>query len=554
MTTATTTPTTAPVSRLSTRGGAFTGMGTLVRLILRRDRVRIPLWVGGLTMYTVSSAATFPETYPTAADRATVATTMDLPATVAMLGPNYAGPDSYTYGAMTSHQMLVMTAVIVGLMSVLLLTRHTRTEEESGRAELVRATVVGRHAPTAAALTVIIGVNVVLGLLIAASLAGLGIESVTIEGSLLLGASLAAVGLVFAAVTAVTVQITEHARGASGMALAVLGAAYAVRAAGDVGAGTATWLSPIGWAQQTRAYIDDRWWPLLIALTVTTALIVVAFVLGTRRDVGAGLRPPRPGRATASDALAHPQGHALRLQRASLAGWCVAAMLLGVMYGSVLGGAEEMLSQLEAVREMIPDISGADIVDSFASMVLTVLAMICSVQAVLAVLRLRSEEASGRAEPVLATGISRPRWASTHLVVGIAGGTLVLLVAGLSFGVAGAIATGDGSLVWRGTGAALAYAPAVWVTAGIAMALFGLLPRLVAAVWAVVGYSFVVVYLGGFLQFPAWMSNLSPFGHVPRMPAAAFAGTPLFVLTLLAGVLITAGLVGFRRRDLRSPA
>lgn len=542
------------VAEQPTGGGAFTGLWPLIRLALRRDRVRIPLWLAGIAGFTVASTASFAETYPTAADRQAVASTMELPATVAMLGPNYAGVENYTYGAMISHQMLVMTAVVVGLMSVLLVVRHTRAEEESGRAELIRATVVGRHTQTATALIVALGVNVVLALLVAAGLVSSGMETVVWGGSLVYGAALAAVGVVFAAVAAVTVQVTEHARGASGMAFAVLGGAYAVRAAGDVGEGTLTWLSPIGWSQQTRAYVDDRLWPLVISTVVAAVLVLVAFALSTHRDVGAGLRQPRPGPASASSTVAHPQGHALRLQRASLIGWSVAVALLGIMYGSILGGAEDMLGELEAMEDMLPDIAGAALTEAFASMILTVMAMICSIQAVLAVLRLRSEENSGRAEPVLATGLSRTRWAATHLAVAVVGGTFVLLVAGLSFGITGAFSTDDGTLIGRSVGAALAYAPAVWVTAGVAMLLFGFLPRFVAAAWAVVGYAFLVVYLGGLLQFPDWMANLSPFGHVPQLPAAELSVTPLVALTAVAAVLVAAGLVAFRRRDLATPA
>jgi ABC-2 type transport system permease protein len=166
----------------------------LIRLLLRRDRVRIPVWLASITLFTVATAASLPDLYPTAADRRAVASTMELPATVAMLGPNYAGPENYTYGPMLAHQMVVMTAVVVALMSVLLFVRHTRAEEESGRAELVRATVVGRHAQTAAAFVVIAAANVTVGLLVAVSVGGAGIETVTWGGSLLLGASLARSG------------------------------------------------------------------------------------------------------------------------------------------------------------------------------------------------------------------------------------------------------------------------------------------------------------------------------------------------------------------------
>ena len=45
---------------------------------------------------------------------------------------------------------LPFTAVLVALMSIFLVNRHTRAEEDVERAELVRSSVIGRHAPTAA--------------------------------------------------------------------------------------------------------------------------------------------------------------------------------------------------------------------------------------------------------------------------------------------------------------------------------------------------------------------------------------------------------------------
>lgn len=534
-------------------GTHLAGTLAVVRLMLRRDRIRIPSWILGITAFTVASTASFTETYPTAESRQAVAATLELPAMVAMVGPNYAGVQDYTYGAMTSHQMTTLTAVVFGLMSVLLFVRHTRAEEEAGRTELLRAGVVGRHAPLTAAVLVVAATNLLLAATLAGSLATSGPASVTWTGSWLFGASLAGVGLVFTGVAAVTSQLTPHARAASGSAMVVLGAAYALRAAGDVVGGPLSWLSPIGWAQQTRAYVDDRWWPLLLALGLSAALITAAFVLGDRRDVGAGLREPRPGPARASALLVHPLGLALRLHRGALIGWSVALFLLGVMYGSILGNVGDLMGELSALEDMLPDITGAGLTEAYASMITTVLAMISSVYVVLAVLRLRAEESAGRAEPLLSTAVSRARWAAGHLVVALVGGVVVVLAAGLGVGIAGAIAIGEPALVGRMTGAALAYVPALWVTGGVALALFGLLPRAAQAAWTVVAYAFVVVYLGGFLQLPEWLRSLSPFGHVPQLPAAELTAVPLAVLTALAAALVAGGLVGLRHRDLRAP-
>jgi ABC-2 type transport system permease protein len=245
------------------RSSPLTGVGTLVRSTLRRDRVRIPVWIGALTVMVLGSAGSSPDVYPTQATRQARAELMSTPAARAIGGPGH-GLDDYTYGAMMTEEMLGFAAVFVALMSLLLVVRHTRAEEQAGRAELVRDGVVGRHAPMAAALLIVVAANLTLGGLIAAGLGGLGIDTIDWSGSLLFGAALSAVGITFAGVAAVTAQFSQYSRGASGLAGVALAVAYLLRTAGDMTDGSLSWLSPIGWAQATAAYVDDRWWPLLL--------------------------------------------------------------------------------------------------------------------------------------------------------------------------------------------------------------------------------------------------------------------------------------------------
>lgn len=551
MTAATTTR--APAAgRSLADGGTLAGTRTLIRFNLRRDRVRLPVWILALFIGTASTADKYKTLYADPVDRASVVTTMESPAGLAMTGPAHY-LDDYTFGSMTGHQMLGFTAVLAGLMSVLIVTRHTRDEEETNRAELVRSTVVGRHAHLAAALSVAVLANLALALLLALGLGSMGIDSIDTGGSLLYGFSHAAAGIVFASVAAVTAQITAHTRGASGMAMAVIGLAYVLRAAGDAGGSDAlSWLSPIGWVQRTYVYVDNRWWPLLLCLALAALAAGAGFVLSTRRDVGAGLRAARLGSLVASASLTRPLGFALRLHRSVLAGFGAGLFLMGVMYGSILGNADDMLKNVDQLQEALKDIGGATMAESFASMVMVVLAVVTAVYVVMAALRPRSEENAGRVEPLLATGLSRARWAGSHLAVALAGGTLLLLLAGLGIGVAGAASAGDSGLIPKLVGASLAYAPALWVTVGIAAVLFGWLPRAASAAWAVPVYAFVVGYLGQLLRFPHWMNNMSPFGHVPQLPAAEMSWTPMAVLTLIAAALLWLGLEGFRRRDLET--
>jgi ABC-2 type transport system permease protein len=544
----------APARPAARAGGALTGTGPLVRFILRRDRIRIPVWLAAITFFTWSTAVSLPDLYTNAADRQVRAELMGNPGVRAFSGPGH-GLSDYTFGAMLAQEMLSWVAIFVALMSILLMVRHTRTEEETGRAELVRSAVVGRHAHTAAALLVVGGAAVALGALLAVSLGATGIETVSWPGSWLFGLSLAGVGLVFAAVTAVTVQFTEYARGAGGLAGAVFAVAFLLRGAGDaasLGGSPLSWLSPVGWAQQTRVYVADRWWPLLLLVALTAGLVALALWLSTRRDVGAGLRQSRPGAARAAGWLASPLGLAWRQHRTGLLWWAVALFGFGLGYGTLAAEVEAFVSELSALEEWMGQVGGRSFIDSFLSLIVMLIAVTVAVFATLAVLRPRSEEAAGRAEPVLATAVSRLRWMGSHLAVALVGSAAILALAGLGLGSTAAAVLSDGSVLPRVLAAAVAYAPAVWVTVGLGAALFGLVPRLSALVWLVIVYAGLVGMFAGLLDLPEWTLELSPFGHVPMLPAEDVRWTPLVVLTLVAAVLVAAGLAGFRRRDLET--
>ena len=58
-------------------------------------------------------------------------------------------------------------------------------------------------------------------------------------------------------------------------------------------------------------------------------------------------------------------------------------------------------------------------------------------------MRLRAEEAGLRAEPVLATAVGRVRWAMSHVVIALAGTTLLMVLAGAGAGLVRGVQTGD---------------------------------------------------------------------------------------------------------------
>jgi polyether ionophore transport system permease protein len=526
------------------------GTGGLVRLILRRDRLVLPLWVLVLAILPIQTAAAIDQFYDTpAALQDLYRTVVSTPGLLAMLGPVFGA----SLGAITAWRAgLVFT--VVGLASLLTVIRHTRTDEEAGRRELLGSTVVGRNAPLTAALLVTFAADLVLGAIVMAGMVGLGLPA---TGSVAYGLSVTAAGWMFAAVGAVAAQLTEGAGGARGIGLGALGAAFALRAAGDTagpdsGLGWLSWLSPIGWAQQTRPYAGERWWVFGLALAFMVVLVTAAYALLARRDVGAGILPARLGPAEAAPWLRSPVALAWRLQRATLLSWAAGLAVLGALIGSVADSVGGMASESPQLRDLLERLGGDKALsDAYISGAMAIFALAAAGYAIQATLRLRSEEESQRAELVLATAVGRVQWAVSHLLFGLLGPLVALMAAGLAEGLVYGLVSGDvGGELPRVLAGALVQVPAVLVLSGIAMALFGLLPRMTAVSWAALGLFAFLILLGPLLRLDQWVMDLSPFSHIPKVPGADVTATPLAWLVAITAALVAAGLAGFRRRDL----
>ena len=519
------------------------GLGTMLRFALRRERLRIPVYVVVLVFLVASTELQSESLYATQADRAAYAASVaGNPGLIAMVGPPLRITD---VGGDVAWQWGAFGAIAAALMSMFIVARHTRAEEQSGRSELLRAGVLGRRTPAVAALIVAGAAALLAGAGVALSLIALGQPA---AGSVALGASFAGAGLAFAGVALLAMQVSQSTGGAHAIAGAALGAAYLLRAAGDVGDGTLSWLSPIGWAQAMRPYADERWWPLGLSLALGAAATAVALALLERRDDGAGLVAPGPGAPAADEALTHPLGLAVRLGRGALAAWAAGLFLAGLSIGLTGRDAESIVGHSDEADRIFGQ-AGGDLVDNYLAVSLLSMALLGTGFALQAVLRMRTEETAGRLEALLATGLARPRWVAAHAALAAGGTVLVLAALGAGTGIADALAAHDLVRVPVLIGSAVALAPAVWVVAGVGLAIFGLAPRAVPAVWGVLGGCFLVAYLGPLLSLPDWVTDLSPFTHVPLLPAAGLDVMPLLVLTAVAVGLAAAGTVAFRRRD-----
>jgi ABC-2 type transport system permease protein len=540
----------AGLARTGRAGAGLAGTGTLTRLAFRRDRIMLPAWVYLITVLVAATAYSLKKLYPTAAARAQLGVTAGANPALRFL---YGRLNGSSLGALTTWRYGIWAAIFGALMTIFIVIRHTRGDEEAGRLELVGSAAVGRQAALTAGLLAAVTANLAISVLLGIALPFSGL---TVSGALALALAIGASGLAFTGIAAVAAQLASRARGARGMAFGVLGAAYALRAIGDsAGPGGPSWLSwasPLGWVELTRPFDGPRWWVLALPLAVLAAGVGAAYALAARRDHGAGVLPDRPGRPAASRWLRGPFGLAWRLQRGVLGGWVAGVVCVFAASGAAAQGIGSLVGGSVQLRQEVTRLGGqAAITSAYLAALMLLAGLGAAGYATSAVLRLRAEETAGLAEPLLATAVGRVRWGLSHLAIAVFGSAVLLAVAGLAAGLGYGVRIGAaGPQAARMLGAALAQLPASLVVAGVAVVLVGLLPRVsVVGAWTVLGAVVVIDLFGEALQLSHWILDISPFTHAPRLPGGTVSAAPLLWLCLAAVAFSAVGLAALRRRD-----
>ena len=352
-----------------------------------------------------ASAAATASLYPTVADQVAAARAINAsPAVVALYGPIL---DERSLGELAMTKMTVLYAVFVALLMVVVVRRHTRGDEENGRAELVAGTAVGRGAVLAAAVLEGVLLSLAVGVLAAlADIAG----GLPVAGSLAFGAAWVGIGWVSIGLTARGLpglreqpHLFRHRRGRR--------SASSTRCAPSATSGPEwlSWLTPFGWSTRLRAWSDPRWWVLLLFLALGAALLAAAAVMRSRRDLGSGLLAARPGPAEGSPRLADALVLAWRVHRTAIWSWTVAVIVLGALMGAIAPSVGDLLDT-EAGRAMIESLGGVGALqDALLAAVLSITAVLVTCFALTVIGHGATDEHDGRTEQVLATATSRSR-------------------------------------------------------------------------------------------------------------------------------------------------
>lgn len=528
----------------------------LLRFQLRRERWVLPLWMLGILGLLAASGAAVAREFGGEEERfALAAVAAGNPAFLFLRGL----PDGSDVGALVFFQTFAFLAILTGLMNTFLVVRHTRADEERGRAELIAATPVPRTLPLRVTLGIALGANAVL----AAGASGLGLAlGYEPRSAVVMGLAIGSIGVCFAGVAALVAQIMPSPRGANGVAAAVVGAAYLVRGIGDA-LGTATdlthvtpsWismLSPIGWAQASAPFSAANPLPLLAVVGLGALTAGAAIAIRARRDLGESLIPERVGRPTWPRASAGRL--AVRTQRGTTIGWAVGTGILGLFAGTLSPLVAEAVASNDDLAELIGRLSPGLDVDTgqvFTVALLGLAGTLAAAAGVQAMIRMRGDEAEGRAELFLATPLRRTGWLARQLGAGLASMVIVAAVGGLAAGTSLAIAGGEAGRIPESLGAIAVFLPAGAVFVTLTALAFSVLPRATIALgWGMLALGLVLGQFGDLIGLPEWLQDVSPFRHVPAVPMEAVEPWALVLPGLAAAAFAGAAFVLLRRRDI----
>ena len=517
----------------------WTGTLHLLRLALRRDRVRLSVWIAILTMMMAYAPNTVKMAYPEEAQRLARVNLLKTPAGMMLGGPMFGGNET-DLGVMMANELMLTLIIATSILAILTVIRHTRAEEENGAAELMLSSVVGRHARTYAALILIGGVNAILAVTMTLAMTALGFNIVD-AAAMCLGVT--GVAMVFGAVAAVTAQLWRQARTATGAAMGALALAALVRGVGDVidNSGSAvSWFSPIAWAQQMRAFVDIRWWPFALLVALAVLLMAAATMLESRRQYDAGNIPSSGEHPNARPIRGVLSLH-LTLQRGQTIGWTVGMFLGGLAFGSMTKSLLDAAKENELLARVLATQGN----DGVYTTMTQFLAAAATAYVVTAVMRVWGDEQSGLGEAVLAGAVSRWRWLSSAVAAALIGSTVLMFFAGLGNGLGAGITLGKPGTIVKLTLAGLAFVPAMAVLAGIAALAVALRHAWIG--WLTVTFVVTSLYLGALLRLPKWLIDLSPVG---RTTAPADVPVVALVVMVVAAAALTllAGAI-YRHRD-----
>lgn len=541
-------------ARIMAPVGAAGSPATVVTALVARKAVRSGiLWGYIFGVLIASSEITYARIYKTAAQRAALAATYGTSkAMSALFGP---APRLQTVSGFTVFKISMALMILGAVWGLFTSTRLLRGEEDSGRWDLLLCGQTTRRGATAQTIAGVGAGLVTLWIITAIITVLSGNETSVGIGagpSLYFAVAMVATAAMFLTVGAVTSQLAATRHRANSFGAVFLGISYGLRLIADAGIGLhgLIWTSPLGWVEELQPLTSPQPLALLPIVAFIAVLAVVAVHLAGARDVGASIVADRDHAPAHLGLLFGPNGLSIRLMRATFIGWWVALGLSAFLYGliakstgaTVSGSVKEVFSKLGATG------SGADTVLGVCFLIEAILIGFVAAGQVTAA---RAEESAGTLEHFMVRPVSRAAWLGGRLLVAL----VVLVLSGIAAGVLawlGAASQHTGLSFTGLLGAGVNLVPPAIVILGIGVLAFGIRPRTTSiVVYAVLGWSLLIVIGGGFGTIGHWVLDTSVFHHMASAPGVPPNWEANGIMTAVGVAAALVGGLAFRRRDLQ---
>jgi ABC-2 type transport system permease protein len=537
----------APSTPSATGGVGLGPARALARRAFRDATVRTVAFAYLFAVITYIQPVSYRHTYPTVADRLAFAHSFAGNKAIRLF---YGEPfDLLTVGGYSAWRVGGTLAIFAAVWGLMAAVRAMRTEEDTGRMELVLAGIVSRRTAYLAGLVAIAAGIVILWL---AEFLGSVLAGLPAGPSAYLALATASVMPVFVGVGAVASQLAPTRRMALELGGAFVALALVLRVIADTSsAGWLRYLTPLGWVEELRPFTGARPAVLLLPIAATVPLLAGAAWIARCRDIGTGVLPARDSSEPRLGLLSSPLAQALRGERASLLVWLggvgAFAFILGVVAKSVsaAGISKSLQQQIEKLG------SGSILTPSgYLAFVFIFFVLAVSLFGCAQIGAARHEEAEQRLETLLAMPVGRRRWLGGRLVLAAGGAVAVALAAGL-FAWAGATSAGVSISLARMLEAGANCLPVGLLFLGIAALAYAVVPRASAGLaYGLVTVAFLWQLFGSLLGAPTWLVDVTPFAHVGLVPTQSFRVVAAIVMVAIGAVCALVALAVFRRRDL----
>ncbi|MGH2357479.1 MAG: ABC transporter permease subunit [Candidatus Limnocylindria bacterium] len=311
-----------------------------------------------------------------------------------------------------------------------------------------------------------------------------------------------------------------------------------------------------GWTQNHVALAGQYDWPAVGLVAVVTAIVLgIGIEAFARRDIGVTTALPTPSMPRPLLGLGGPLGRVISINLGSTIAWGAGIGFFGLALGGAARAFMEQLREspqfIELLSTIFPNVDYAS-AGAFLQLLFVEFGVILAgLAAASFVSGWASDETTGRLEMVLATPLSRGRWATAGGIAMLV--NVAIFVALTGGGIAIGVSTSDSDVVTPLVGSLVLglYAAAL---VGIGHAVGGVIGTRFAATVVVVFVvaTWFVQLLGPLLNLPEFMLELALTSHYGQPMVGVWDSVGIVASIMIAIGGIAVGTWGFRRRDLRA--